>query len=426
MMIMQDRQMSTITSPNFYATVAAANLFFDQYISVWLKHTKNELDFVAPLYGQAKADSMLSNIVTALGLASLPTQQEKRFFRVLAGEKYSKALRQTQKSLQNPTLARRDETVATVVLLALYELLGSDEIVSHHQRILLHLNGAVQLMQLRGEGAMLAIAQHMMYQRVASQIELCCLHERQRIPRALLELEKSLQSRFHAEEVMIADLLHIAARLCEVLASTKVVDPASIAMNIDCLAAIERDLSTWFDQRSPRFYAERMPLCSSGDMFLQHKDVYHNDIGASVMTRFRCIRITANEEIIRLVEMKSQSSSSQDDELRCKYAHVCILAISDDIAYSLPYFFGDNAGLREPRGHTSECRPWMYSGLSCLMPIYLASNPKRVPNSMFRWMMRHLDIIAYDIGIPQARPLLAQRLASQPEWPVRNISSVLT
>ncbi|PIA93976.1 hypothetical protein CB0940_04437 [Cercospora beticola] len=422
---MQDGQMSTIASPNYHATVAAANLFFDRYISVWLRHTKNELDFVAPLYGQAKTDSMLSNIVTALGLASLPTREEKRSFRVLAGEKYSEALRQTQRSLRYPTLAQRDETVATVILLALYELVGSNESATHRQRLLLHLNGAVQLMQLRGEGAMLEIAQHMMYQRVASQIELCCLHGRQRIPPALLKLENCIQSRFHAEEVMIADLLHIAARLCEVLVSTEVVDPASIATNIEILAAIEGDLSTWFDQRSPRFCAERMPLCSRGDMFLQHKDVYHNDIGASVMTRYRCVRITANEEILRLLEIKSGLASSQDDEPRCTHAHVCILAISEDIAYSLPYFFGDNAGLREPRGHASACRPLMYSGLSCLMPIYLASNPTRVSNSMFRWMMGHLEIIAYDIGIPQARPLLQERLASRPEWPIRNISSML-
>ncbi|GIZ44051.1 hypothetical protein CKM354_000726000 [Cercospora kikuchii] len=424
--IVQFSQSSTLASPAYHATIVAANLFFERYVSVWLAHSKNELDFVAPLYIQAKADSMLSNVVTALGLASLSTQQGDRTLAVIAGEKYSKSLCQVQKSLQDPRLAQTDETVATVILLGLYELVDSGGNSKDGQRLLLHLTGAVQLMQLRGKEAILGVEHHMMYQRVASQIELCCLHERQRIPTALLKLEKPLRSRFHAEEVMTADLMYIAARLCEVLTSTRVVDPAAILMNIDCLVAIEGDLNIWFNRRSPRFHAERLPLRNPGEKFLEHKDVYQNDIGASVMNRYRCIRIAANEEIVRLLEMEFELTSTRDNAQRLNHALACILAVSEDIAYSLPYFFGDDSGLRYPTVHASEGRPLMYSGLSCLMPIYLASNPERVSNDMFRWTMRHLEIIAYDIGIPQARSLLAERLAFKPEWPICNNSSKLT
>ena len=392
-------------------TYVATNLFFDRYISVWLNHSKNELDFVASMYGQAAPDGMLANIVSALGFASLPKHMADRSLRLLATEKYAAALRQTQRALRDPVLSKKDETMATIVLLGLHELVGSDEIETDGDRLSAHLTGAIELMQLRGDIGMVHVDQHKMYHRVSSQVELCCLHGRRPIPAALLAFEKSMRVHFHAEEIMAAELLHIAARLCELLASTTLIELSRVKNDILYLEQIEEDLKAWVTCLSFRFRAERVPLCMSAENFLTHQDVYYNDIAASVMNRYHCIRIVANEEIVRLVKARMASKhSQQSDPKRLSDATSTISKISDDVAHSLPHFFGSEACRSHPGLGSGIDRPNMYCGLACLMPIYYASNPERVPPAMYKWMLRHLEIIAFDIGIPQARPLLAERL----------------
>ena len=81
-----------------------------------------DFDFITPLWGHARADHLLSNMVAALGAVFLASRSKDRNLIMRAGQKYSRVLQKSTAALCNVEIAKSDEMLATVWLLALYEV----------------------------------------------------------------------------------------------------------------------------------------------------------------------------------------------------------------------------------------------------------------------------------------------------------------
>lgn len=113
---------NSFPTASFCLDQGAQFTFFNQYIYAGTGPSKTELNWLVPTYQAAKPDGTLSEIVAALGLLALAKGQEDRSIELIAAKKYTSALRKTHSCLKSVSLAKSDETLATVVLLALHEV----------------------------------------------------------------------------------------------------------------------------------------------------------------------------------------------------------------------------------------------------------------------------------------------------------------
>ncbi|KXT14161.1 hypothetical protein AC579_9265 [Pseudocercospora musae] len=407
----------SFTSPHFWALQEASFLLFDQFISVASTCPKTELDFVALLYGDVPSHGMLASMVSALGFMALPSHQRAQSHQMFAREQYVSAVRETQKALQDPNRATSDETLATVLLLGLYEFVDAEEPqFNTSSRLSMHLEGSIKLLQLRGDAGMDHMSGTRMFHRICSQVVLGCMHRRLRIPEALLSFADSMHKHLHAEEMMALEVVKIAAQLCGILASTTVVEPSEAVDHFNTLLSLEHQLAAWEQRTSFRYHCRREPLRNSESakrIPLRHQDTYFSHIAASCVNRYRSVRIVVNEEMIRLFEMVPTliTAAGVEGNRQCQVASITIAKMSEEIAYSLPFFFGEETchlNVSEQDGIDSKPRAGMHAATVTLMPIYFSAT-QRVSPEMYRWLMRYLNWIGQSLGIGRANALRRER-----------------
>lgn len=108
------------------------------------------IEVLGPMYTNARSTSILHQATHALALASLSNGQKSPLLRVEARRLYGKALRDVGDAIKDPVMARSNEVLMSILLFSLYEAItSSDDSRTVWTR---HINGAVTLVKLRGEG----------------------------------------------------------------------------------------------------------------------------------------------------------------------------------------------------------------------------------------------------------------------------------
>lgn len=101
----------------------ATSRFFHHYVSPKRTFCRLDLDFTSSVIDRAKKRSTLAEIIIALGILTLP---RKTYASCLAARsRYTKALRRTNRALQDPVQAKSDEALLAVILLGLFEVWSS-------------------------------------------------------------------------------------------------------------------------------------------------------------------------------------------------------------------------------------------------------------------------------------------------------------
>ncbi|KAG0647226.1 hypothetical protein D0Z07_7037 [Hyphodiscus hymeniophilus] len=127
-------------------------------------------DFLVPLIKTEKSDSHLSTAFSAVALASLANRPSTRGRGLMpqALALYTKALKQINLALQNPTQQKQDSTVASILLLGFFET-----ITSERSNVLAwgsHIDGAVQLIKMRGKKQLRTKTGHALFVTVRTQM----------------------------------------------------------------------------------------------------------------------------------------------------------------------------------------------------------------------------------------------------------------
>ena len=110
-------------NPFFPAEAQASCFFFSRYILNNADSTlrRGYLNFLPDICAKEPTGSALSNIVTSLGLACLSNQRKDPGTMTVAVSKYTEALRLINAALMDPTQAKSDQTLISVMLLSLFE-----------------------------------------------------------------------------------------------------------------------------------------------------------------------------------------------------------------------------------------------------------------------------------------------------------------
>ena len=98
--------------------------FVSSYVVGTDHRARGHFDFLLPMMKTEPPDSHLSIAFSAVAMASLANRPNSRSRKLYnqAVYRYSKALKATNLALQDPTLQKSDQTLASVLMLGFYEV----------------------------------------------------------------------------------------------------------------------------------------------------------------------------------------------------------------------------------------------------------------------------------------------------------------
>ncbi|CAK3869478.1 Hypothetical predicted protein [Lecanosticta acicola] len=321
----------------------------------------------------------------------------------LASKKYSNALQLTQRALQNSKSARSDEALATVLLLGIHELVIMDRPRCESSRISVHLIGAIKLLQLRGVEQMNYAWGRMMVLRTFTEIMTSCLYHRWPVPASIMDFQRSIRHTMHPEEMAVANLMEIAARLCNVL-YRPVVDKTSEML--EALVAIDEDLDGWAQKSvTPRLSFERVPIENPDKSFLTYWDSYSNHISGLVWNTYRCMLILLNERLLSMSQDWAAGLEAKNQAYYAQRAPSRIAELCEGICRSVPFFLGEEGSTHAWLEESQE-PPTMYGGMAMLIPLCVAADCKQVSPPVHSWLVHQISRLARDTRIAGAQAFL--------------------
>ena len=110
---------------------------------------RGHLDFLLPLLKSQPANSPLAMTFTSVGLATMAVRPNARELMPMASSSYIKALKQINVSLKDPSAVMSDITLATILLLTIFEQITSSgmDLTAWSS----HIKGAVAIIKSRGK-----------------------------------------------------------------------------------------------------------------------------------------------------------------------------------------------------------------------------------------------------------------------------------
>lgn len=127
-------------------------------------------DFLVPLIKTESPESHLSVAFSAVAMASLANRPNTKGRGLMpqAIGLYTKALKQINLALQNPAQQKQDSTVASILLLGFFETITSER--SNVMAWGSHIDGAVQLVKMRGKKQLRTKTGHALFVAVRTQM----------------------------------------------------------------------------------------------------------------------------------------------------------------------------------------------------------------------------------------------------------------
>ncbi|KAK3673421.1 hypothetical protein LTR78_006655 [Recurvomyces mirabilis] len=182
--------------------------------------------------------------ITACGLAAISNVTNDTSLRNTARKYYVDAITALNEVLKDPTLVREDRTLIAIMLLSLHEPLWLDSNHALHSWDQ-HMNGAVQVLQLRGQAQLHTEFGRMLFRELRKNILLNALFAEQRVPQFVVSWSETIAA--NESECLRDDLSLLTARLASVKASF-----ADRSLRDDVLeaeaATIETDLLGWSER----------------------------------------------------------------------------------------------------------------------------------------------------------------------------------
>lgn len=102
----------------------AVPFFFKNFIALpqQAESTRGFLEYLLPLYNQAKTSSVLHLATSAVALATCGQYPGRHELLRLAVSTYGKALKKLNDDIKDPVMSKSDETVLAILMFSLYEV----------------------------------------------------------------------------------------------------------------------------------------------------------------------------------------------------------------------------------------------------------------------------------------------------------------
>ncbi|KAL6715362.1 hypothetical protein ACLMJK_007628 [Lecanora helva] len=398
----------------------AAQFFFNDYVIDRSVVGSAFFSTLPVLLAKAPVNGVLSKIIAAVGLASFSNARRVPDLTQKAAAMYATALRFVNAAIANPVMAKSDDTLIMVLLLALYEENGSN--ASSVNALTKHVMGALALLNERGVSQVRSSRSRQLIRVARNQIIANCLSRKAPVPQALLKWTELARRYESEEEVSDGEFTDIYADFCslQVDLAQGNKDPEAILAHA---MVIDAELTQWADKCPTRNMWKAIPtMTQCPDLLTDSWDTYR-DIGVVfAWNHYRTIRILVNEVIVqqltRIIErlphlifkpiLQDQITNSQE----------IILTLAQEICASVPFYLGRHATSNNSAYDNLFQPQNAVLGRVLLWPLYTAgATTAEVSDPMRVWIAARLDKIADMMGVPKANALAkALRSAQTTRW----------
>ncbi|OQV09658.1 Fungal Zn2-Cys6 binuclear cluster domain-containing protein [Cladophialophora immunda] len=300
----------------------ATAFFLTQYIP------GSHFDYLPLLYNSANPASLLTGIVEAVSLASLSHETRKPEFMALARQRYSQSLVETNKALQDPSACRDDGTLASILLLAHFETLASEDTIGVEDVALAHANtryspsaswnrhvqGAVSLVSLRPKPQLDCSLSVRLHQHVNAIARYSSIQRRIRLPAEISSWGFSMGLRRDREDpnrrfmVVVDDFTELRASIHE----GSLTDPFEIIEHAKAIDAHTALVARGFP--SAWAYDVVVTRREMDGVYQNKYHLYPSHYSAQLWNEVRMTRLALNEIILVYAE-KARRRDPLDGEV---------------------------------------------------------------------------------------------------------------
>jgi hypothetical protein len=387
---------SFIISPRSNPTVSseqyAITYFLDTYIS------GSHFDYVPQVYATARLESPFSAALHANACAHLSRETRDALLSAKAQQYYLNALAQTHAAIRSPEEAVLDSTIASVLLLGLYETLTQG-----HRRcpksFIAHNNGAAALLKLRGETQFSTNLGKRIYTQVSLNMRVTCIDRNVELPRDFVVIDKLAVAHFGEDDFLTRFLPILDGFNNLRIAAAEEVERSDITdVTIEKALKLDQVLTEVMHKLSDRLKFETIGLDHDDGTVLDgsyHK--YSDHRAAQRWNAVRMIRLVLNEHIWEHISRMEPSTSSR---ARCTTSMFLLQELASrnvedmarQICASVPQF-----GKKGPNGL------WLITPvLFLLWPLAVAGNSRLTPPIVRAYIVDRLRYIGREAQLVQS------------------------
>ncbi|KAK4503579.1 hypothetical protein PRZ48_004494 [Zasmidium cellare] len=329
-------QIGVPDSLRFNVDELATTYFFNQFTSqnghwTWLRDQAR----------LSNMDPVLELSIRACGIACFDNVQHIAQGREYSRKLYAEALGLLNGALRDPKRSKTDDSLVAVAMLGYYENLtcdSRDSILSWKA----HIQGATQLLKIRGKNQFKTQIGRMLFRETRSQILINCIWEDQSPPAFLYEWEQELEEMSpNRQQVAPADRLTIicwdfASLRCKVRYKT-----ITDAEALDLAAQIEMRMIEWSIETmaKPAWQYHDLEVEESPDVWngMVHSYVVHPAAGVWNTYRSMRIMLTRTQEYLY---RRIHPNPAHEDAGQFKYFRSVRRQMADEICAGIPSQLG--------------------------------------------------------------------------------------
>ncbi|KAJ5493549.1 hypothetical protein N7463_009636 [Penicillium fimorum] len=307
------------------------------------------MSYLLPLVKDTRNSPVLTTALAAVGLAALSNIRLSPRMMLQARKEYTTALSQTNYALRDPVLSKRDDTLAAVVLLGMFEVMTcSDD--SFIDRWIQHMDGARNLIEHRGSEQLTRQEGLGLFTNLRAQISIGQIYQEKYSSLAMTQLTEDARQYRDPDDQMIDDISRVVTQLtnfCAALKDGSVTQPSEVirrTLNLDAelMSILLTAPPSWGYKtvKVPLVDGEPVTRTVWGDSY----HVYRNLSVSSVWNNARSARLMMHEmllDAVKLLENSSPGSSSlHQQQITASQSRQIAHQLVDDICASVPFHLG--------------------------------------------------------------------------------------
>ncbi|OJJ34858.1 hypothetical protein ASPWEDRAFT_51110 [Aspergillus wentii DTO 134E9] len=400
------------TEPSYTPTDNdAVGFFFRHNIwpgSFWM--VENGYEILTQTRGSPSQRAMKSSIV-AVGTALLSRTRKSPSLELVAEKEYGSALEHMAAAVSNDVEAKSNPTLASVLLLAIFELIVNSSVRSI-ENWTNHIRGAVGLLELRGVEQLQTPTGLNLFVQLRYQIIISCLQRDSHVPESLVECSRVAMFLRPQTQAYGDRLIKIVIRISNLRADIKLKILTDNSEILPLAYAIEADLVAWLACLPPIFHYDLLDTtlldswsqCRGIHPYGNQYHSYRDFRVSNVWNQYRCARILNCEIILNcLGKLSSKSATGWSTELKSHMSSLRVTArqMAIDICATIPFHFGAGAPNDSEESFVPDNESYI-GGLVIQWPLFIAAASEAKNHPLRKWVIGCLKAIGHTMGINQA------------------------
>ncbi|KAL7893566.1 hypothetical protein HDV64DRAFT_262430, partial [Trichoderma sp. TUCIM 5745] len=379
------------STPSVSITDQAVSFFFLNFVLTDPISGGGHFEYLPYIYDAITRDLALPTAVAAIGMAGIANLRSNRHMLLAAHAQYLLAIKLTHAALVDETLRVQNQTLVSILLLALYEI-----IACHSPQSLRiwsnHVAGATALISQFAQQRILNSVGARIFSHLRLHAIIQALQRSQHVPDEIQCWSIKTPGLQSASQAFEDQLHHLAMDLCSLRAFAKNELFADNFAIISRAWALDGKLADWSKGLSAKYgIAIDKSTAATETPGPEYVDSY-SDVHISNAINCHTLRILTHELILEKLDQVNGQTAVDYQRLRSQYA---IHTLAAEVCASVPFFISKD---KQQAGFIAR-------GSFLLWPLYVVSAVPWISQFYRDWAIAQLKELGTDMGILQAASL---------------------